>query len=136
MGTTYREGDIDFDRVMVIGNEQRIIGPITIAQGESLSDEIDIKGTRSIAVLMPDAWTTADLIIRTARVTAGTTLPIMDSAGNYVGATAAASQVVSFGTYAADLSPARYIRIQSVAVGSRGTAVAQAAARTLYIIAK
>lgn len=115
----------------IAGGNQSITA--TIANGESVSAEIDIMGYNLLAIQMPAAWTTANLTFQASSATGGTFNDVYDDAGSEVTVTAAVSRVISLDSVALKLAPMRYIKIRS---GTTATPVAQGGARSLVILAK
>ena len=102
----------------------------TIANGASLSEEIDLGGYGLAAIEMPAAWTAANLTFQAASASAGTFKNVYDAAGNQLTVTADASRVL---TDIPELAPLRFIKIRS---GTSGTPVNQGAERTITLILK
>jgi len=102
---------------------------VTIANGASLSGAVDLGPNRLFAIIMPAAWTTANL---TFQVSAdGTTYNnLYDDTGTEVTVTAAASQYIVISSPAKMLG-ARWFKVRS---GTNASAVNQAAARVVTIV--
>lgn len=49
---------------------------VTIPNGASLSDEIDLEGFKLAAIEMPSAWTAANLTLAACPVSGGTFVPV------------------------------------------------------------
>jgi len=101
----------------------------TIAESASLSGEINLKGGRLFAIVMPAAWTTANLTFQAATLQGGTYNDVYDEDGTEVAVTAAASRLII-------LEPARWLGVRNLKVrsGTTGTPVNQAAARSVILI--
>lgn len=107
---------------------------VTIANGTSLSPEVDLQGARLVGVNMPGGWTTAALTFQTAvnpdSLTAAVWQDLYDEAGVVLTVQAAASRNVVISNPAL-LIGARRIKIRS---GTPAAAVNQAADRDLYLM--
>lgn len=102
---------------------------VTITNGTSLSDAIDLGAATLFGIQLPAAWTTANLTFQGS--TDGVTYAnLFDSNGTEITATVAASQFVVMATPPQWIG-LRYLKIRS---GTSGTAVNQAADRTLQIV--
>lgn len=110
---------------------------VTIANGASLSGEIDCAGLDVIGLVMPAAWTAADISFAVASRedlagNAETFLPLYDDAGTELTLEADASRFVALRP---DISPLTRgpwrIKLRS---GLVGAAVNQGAARTIGVI--
>lgn len=107
---------------------------MTIASGQSLSNEVDLEGFSVVAIEMPGAWTAAGLSFQAASLRGGTHKDLYDDAGAEVQVSAGASRVVAVtGADADALAPLRFIKIRS---GTAATPVNQAAERSLRLICK
>jgi hypothetical protein len=105
---------------------------VTIAQSASLSDQVNVEGTPVVGIHMPAAWTTAGLTFQASPTIAGTFMNVYDSSGNELQVSAAASRSVGLVTSASDaLSAFPHVKVRS---GTSGSAVTQAAARTITFI--
>lgn len=102
----------------------------TIANGASLSSEIDLAGYSLAAIVMPSSWTTANLTFQASDVSGGTYNDIRDAAGNELSVVASASCVI---TDIPELAPIRFLKIRS---GTSGTPVNQGGSRSLILILK
>ncbi len=105
----------------------------TIANGASLSDEVDLAGESAQALVMPAAWTAANLTFVASDVSGGTFVPVHDDAGVEVSVTAAASRCIGFDAVARELDGLRFVKVRS---GTTGVPVNQGAARALVLILK
>lgn len=108
------------------------VGEIVIASGASLSNVLDLGAYRAQAILMPAAWTAADLSVRAGASEAQ--LGDMYTADDAEWRIASA-QVVA-GRYRlldpVEFYGARFLQFRS---GLSAAPVVQGAARTLYVIA-
>lgn len=102
-----------------------------IANAASLSGEIDLGGVKEFAIVMPAAWTAANLTFQSASVSGGTLQDVYDDVGTEVTVTAAAGRTI--GVSKAALNGLRFLKIRS---GTAAVPVAQGAERTLTIIAE
>ena len=105
----------------------------TIAINASLSGEVDLGSYRLAGIVMPAAWTAANLTFQVASATGGTFQDLYDDGGNEVTVTAAVSRSLGLDLLAGTLAPWRFIKIRS---GTSGVAVNQAAARTITLVCK
>lgn len=103
----------------------------TIANNGSLSGAVDTGNARLIAIVMPEAWTTAVLTFAAAATLAGTYYPVYDDAGVEVTVQAAASRAIGVDLVAGALAPFRFIKIRS---GTVGSAVNQGAERVITVL--
>ena len=103
---------------------------LTIANGVSLSGAIDLGDLCAVLVVMPVAWTAANLTFQASHD--GVTYQnVYDGFGVEYSLVAAAARNVAVPP--SDLVGARFIKIRS---GTSGTPVNQGAARTLYVVAR
>ncbi len=109
------------------------IKTVTIANGASLSGEVDLGGYALAAIQMPSAWTAANLTFQAATASGGTFQEVYDDLGNELTVQAAASRCIGIDSVAGALAPLRFIKIRS---GTAATPVNQAADRTLTLILK
>lgn len=105
----------------------------TIAINASLSGEVDLEGFTLVSIIMPAAWTAANLTFQASDVTGGTFQDVYDDQGVEVTVQAAASRSIGIDLLAGALAGFRFIKIRS---GTTGTPVNQAAARTLTLAVK
>lgn len=105
----------------------------TVAGGASLSGEIDLKGCTMYGLIMPVAWTAANLTFQVSNVSGGTFQDLYDDVGVEVTVTAAASRSIALDFAALKMAPWRYIKIRS---GTSGSPVAQGAERAITIVGK
>lgn len=101
-----------------------------IANGASLSAAIDVGDAMPVAVLMPAAWTAADLTFQ-ASIDGTNWFELIDAFGTPATAKAAASQIVVLP--ASETYWLRYLKIRS---GTSGVPVNQGAERTLTVISR
>jgi hypothetical protein len=108
----------------------------TIASGQALSGAIELNehaAHRLLALVMPAAWTTANLTFQAAATLDGTYQNLHNDEGTEVSVTAAASRVIAIDKAVASLAPLRFLKIRS---GTGATPVNQAADRTLTLLVK
>jgi hypothetical protein len=103
---------------------------VTIANGASLSNEVDLETKTLIAIDMPASWTAANLTLQ-ASVDNSTWDNVFDSLGTEVTITAAASRFILLNP--ADFVSVRYLKVRS---GTSGTPVNQGGARTITLIVR
>jgi len=103
----------------------------TIAINKSITGEINIAGYRYIAIIMPDAWTTADLTFTAAELSGATFKDLYGGDGVEVLIYAGTARVISIDIADSALAPLPHIKIRS---GTTGTPVNQSAERTLKIL--
>lgn len=105
----------------------------TIANGASLSDEIDMGGYNLLGIIMPAAWDAAAITFAASDATGGTFVPVYDDAGAEISVTAAAGHAIGIATTlkAGSLAPFRFVKLRS---GTAGAAVNQTAQRTLLVV--
>lgn len=106
----------------------------TIANNESLSGAIDLGLTsakqRVLAIIMPAAWTAANLTFQ-GSLDDVTYTNVYDDAGNEVTVTAAAARyIVLDNDLSKNLTGFRFMKVRS---GTSGSAVNQGAARTIVV---
>ena len=100
----------------------------TIANGASVSGDIDLGAARLGRIAMPAAWTAADLTLQTSHDNVTWNNLFDKDGGEY---TIKAAQGRSMLIPLADMLSVRYLRIRS---GTSATPVAQAAARSLILV--
>jgi hypothetical protein len=93
----------------------------------------DLGGYTPIAILMPPAWTAANLTFR-GTIDGSTLVDVYDSTGTELTVTAAASRYVVF----TSAHIAAFAGLQGVTIrsGTAGVPVNQGGARTLYLIGR
>lgn len=116
-----------------MSTKARFLKTVTIANGASLSSEIDLGGYELEAIHMPAAWTAANLTFTAATVSGGTFDAVHDDGGTEVTVTAAASRAIPLGTVTRRLNGLQFIKVRS---GTAGAAVNQAADRTITLALK
>jgi hypothetical protein len=102
------------------------VGTATIAAGGVLSGEVDTTGRSLAAILMPAAWTAAELTFQVASASGGTYKDVYDDQGNEVVVQAAASRAIGLDVVAYALAPYRFLKIRSGRTASTVAQVAQA----------
>lgn len=107
--------------------------PVSIANGQSLSGEVDLGGYPIVAIEMPAAWTVANLTFQGSSASGGTFKDVYDDGGVEALVVAAAGRIIGVDAIAGVLAALRYIKVRS---GTSGTPVNQGAARTLNLIVK
>lgn len=112
----------------------------TIPSGQSKSGEIPTseRGPRGIAVLIPSAWTAADIGIEVSNDKLNW-FPLEDSEGTRIKLTsvptsAAARPVRAFPAGAWVVGTFTYMRLTSISTSNEDTEVNQAAARTFFVV--
>ena len=111
---------------------------LTIANGGAVSGELDTEDLSVMGIIMPAAWTAADLGIQVTEKSGGTFVDLADQAGNRAKMTnieTATSQGRTFEDDALALAPWRYMRFESINTSGEA-AVNQGAARTLIVLLK
>lgn len=109
---------------------------ITIASGQAVSSSVAVIGVTGLhgglpaSLLMPAAWTAADLLIE-GSMDGTNWYPVYDSSGTRVRITTDAGRIVVLNESALKTLP--YLRFRSVAVGGTADA-AQTADRTLGLL--
>lgn len=102
---------------------------VTIASGASLSAEINCRGRVPKRIIMPAAWTAANLTFQTGLVTGGSFTDKYDPAGTEYLVVAAAGREIPLPYDAFAAIP--FLKIRS---GTAAAAVLQAADRTLTVV--
>ena len=107
---------------------QRDILTFTIANGASLSGAVDLRGLTPVRIIMPSAWTTANLTFNVSYDGVNFT-NLYDELGTEKTVTAAAS-------YSIYLAPADWVGYKQLKIrsGTSGTAVNQGGARTILVV--
>lgn len=104
--------------------------PVTISNGQSFSNVVDIGNKTVIGIVMPGSWTAANLTMQVS--TDGTTYnDVYDSAGTEKTYTAAVSRYIIIDP--ADFIGAKYIKVRS---GTAAATVNQGAERIIKLITK
>jgi len=102
----------------------------TIASSASLSDAVEMDGDSLIAIVMPAAWTAADITFQVSYDNGTTFQVLIDQDGNEVTATSPTASKTT------TLKPANFPRIDQIKIqsGTSGTPVTQAAERVLGLV--
>lgn len=104
--------------------------PVTIPNGESLTDVINLRDQPVVAIQMPSAWTTADLTFQGSND--GTNFfDVYTLDGDEYTVAAAASRYIVLSPF--EFQWARYIKIRS---GTSASPVNQGATRTLVVVTR
>lgn len=105
-----------------------ILRTATIATGASLSDALEIDGSAVVGVVMPATWTAANLTLQ-ASADDSTFNNVYDELGTEKTIVASTSRYIP-------LNPADFLGMNSIKVrsGTSGTAVNQAAARSVVVV--
>ena len=103
----------------------------TIANGTSLSGELQLNGLMIDAIIMPAAWTAAGLSFVAAEVSGGTFLPLFDVAGVEITATVAASPRIVL-----PISLIRTHNFIQLRSGTSAVPVNQGAARSITLLCR
>jgi hypothetical protein len=101
----------------------------TIANGTSLSGNLNLGGLRLFGIVMPSAWTSASLTFLMSPDGGTTWVSMFDINGNELTATVAASHFVA-------LDPTLFASVQMLQIrsGTSGAPVAQGANRQLTLV--
>ena len=102
---------------------------VTIPNGTAVTSVIDTMGFPLAGVLMPSAWTAANLTMDAAPDAAANVAAVYDDAGTEVTLTAAASRFIAVSP--SKLSGVQFLRMRS---GTAGTPVNQGADRALVLV--
>lgn len=111
-----------------ISRIERSTRTVTIANGASLSGEVDLGDMLLVGITMPAAWTAADLSYAVATAAGGTFNPATDAAGAELSLTVAASKYVSLAP--TSIRGARFMKFRS---GTSAVPVNQAAERIVTL---
>lgn len=106
---------------------------VTILNGASQSNALDIGITEHIGLIMPSAWTSAVITFLVCATADGTFQPLYNQAGTEVSLTVAVDKAYSLETAAPMLAPWKYLKARS---GTAGTPVNQGGDRILMFIVK
>ncbi len=110
-----------------------VVGPWTIANGQSLSDAVEI-GTNALGgIYMPAAFTGTVLTFQVALTLAGTYQNLYDDSGTEVSATVAAGRGVSLDFAALKIGQWRFLKIRS---GTSAAPTAEGGERAIYFATK
>jgi hypothetical protein len=124
-----------FVDLSVLGDSYETVN-VVIANGQSLSAELDTGGRSIAAIIMPSAWTAAVLTFQGAGALAaggGVYGDIYDDNGNELTVQASASRAIGLDQSALALSPYQFIKVRS---GTSSSGVNQGGARTLQVLLK
>lgn len=103
---------------------------VAIANGESLSGAIHVGNRAPVLLIMPAAWTTADVTLQGSQ-DGSTYNDVYDRNGNEYTITAAAARLILLDV--PDIPSVRWLKLRS---GTTGTAVNQGAARSLTLVVR
>lgn len=111
----------------------RIKRTVTISSGSAVSDaEEDLRGYVLAAIVMPSAWTNANLTLQAIAEPGGTYQDVYDDGGTEYSLTVDASQFVALEQDARERFRAAYgVKLRS---GTGGTPVNQAADREIVLV--
>lgn len=101
---------------------------VTIANGESQSNVVDLTDMALIGITMPSAWTAAAITLLAADTQGGTYTPVHDSGGTEISFTVAQSRHVTI-----DPDVTRSLRFVKLRSGNTAVPVNQGAARTFAV---
>jgi hypothetical protein len=107
---------------------------VTIANGASQSEEIDLQGADALAIIIPAAWTAAAITFLVSADPGGTYGPLYDDAGTeatVASAAVVALRVISLRALVDVLKPIRYLKLRS---GVAATPVNQGADRIIPVL--
>lgn len=99
----------------------------TIAINQSLSAAIDLKGRSLVGIMMPSAWTTAQLSFQVS-LDGSTYVNLYNTQGDEFISEASTSRFIAMSQF--EFLPVRYVKIRS---GTSAVPVNQAAARSLVL---
>lgn len=100
----------------------------TIANGATDSDELDIVDAKYVGLIMPAAWTDADILFKVTNVSGGTWRDLLTDEGVQIRLKVFAARAYAIDRYAYGLAPWRFLQIIS--------SVAQGAARSILVVIK
>lgn len=107
---------------------------LDIANGAALSDMVDIGDKMIVGIEMPSAWTAASIAFHVASEKDGTFGALRDSAGAIEEVVVDADYKVGLDVALLRASQWRWIKVQSVVVGTPGTGVNQGGDRTVRLV--
>lgn len=111
-------------------SESRVFFPVTIANGQSLSEAVNLGGYVLVGIHMPAAWTAASLTLQGSA--AGATFGnVFDDEGTELEVDAAASRYIPLGPE--KTCSLAHVKVRS---GTSGSPVNQEGARTLTLVAR
>lgn len=102
----------------------------TIPSGESLSNAVRLGERKHVGLIMPSAWTAADVTFQVS-ADGATFVNLYDKTGTEASTKADASQGIQLGDF--DLAPWEYLKLRS---GTAAVPVVQAAARIIQVVVK
>ena len=105
---------------------------LTINNGASVSNTLDLTETNLLGFITPAAWTTAALTLEVSP-DGVTFYPAYDYTGSQTGYFSAPAVSAGYAVDLSSLMPWRYVRLRS---GTSATPVTQAAARTFIAITR
>ncbi len=105
---------------------------VTIANGASLSGSVCLGDAMLCAILMPAAWTAADLTFQVSDDYGTTWGELLDATGSAI-TVSSPTAAKRLELDSSDFKSAVFIKVRS---GTSGSAVAQGAARTLTLISR
>ena len=105
----------------------------TIANGASISGEIDLGDKVFAGLIMPAEWTAAVITILVASESGGTFYSLYNDAGTEISLTVAAGTAIGIADVALALAPWRFVKLRS---GTAASPVAQEADRVINLVLK
>jgi len=108
---------------------------LTIANGASLSSELDMTGMVGGLVIIPSAWTAADVGFSTSEKAGGTFVDVQDETGSRVKISGIATAASMAYDIPAEVFGCRYVKLESIDTSTEA-AVNQAAARSIIVTLK
>lgn len=108
----------------------RTLVKVTIANGTSLSDTVNVNDLRIVGIQMPAGWTAASITFA-ALLATGTYGKVQDSAGNEVTITSPAADIY---VAIADTIALKGLGMLRVRSGTAALGVNQGAERILYLV--
>lgn len=102
---------------------------VSISSGQSLSPSVDLGGLRLFGIVMPSAWTTANLTFQMSQDGGVTWNNMYDTNGTEIVAQASTSRYIAFDPIL--FSGVQMLRLRS---GTSSSAVAQGSDRVLQIL--
>jgi hypothetical protein len=113
-------------------NRESVSFDVSFADSASLSGAFDMRGAAGLQIIMPAAWTTADIGFKISTAINGTFVPLYDDEGTLIFVDGpAASKAYNAPP---ELYPSQFAKLWSI--NSTGTAVVQTAARTVTLALK
>ena len=112
-------------------NRGTTIKSLTIENGEALSEAFDMAIHAGATILMPAAWTAANIGFKVCARSDGTFLPLYDDSGSIVEVSAAASKAFAA---PAELYGAAWVKLWSQ--NGSGSDTNQGADRTITVLLK